>query len=125
MRIFMRLCAPACVMAALIWAPGAGAAASSPVAPPAHGPLRYQLGLAIAQKNAAEISAKGARIGFDFAIAEECQAYSECGSYTRVYGARVIEIEYPDNGGRAGFEAACRARGDSISIVYRDRDVLP
>jgi glycosyl hydrolase family 114 len=85
----------------------------------------HALGLAIAQKNAAEISAKGRRIGFDFAIAEECQAYSECGRYTRAYGRHVIEIEYPDNGGRAGFAAACRARGKRISIVYRDRDVLP
>ena len=83
----------------------------------------HALGLAIAQKNAAEISITGRRIGFDFAIAEECQAYSECGSYTRVYGRHVIEIEYPDNGGHAGFAAACRARGSRISIVYRDRNV--
>jgi hypothetical protein len=85
----------------------------------------HKLGLAIAQKNAAEVTATSRRIGFDFAIAEECQAYSECGSYTRAYGQHVIEIEYPDNGGRAGFTAACRARGDRISVVYRDRDVLP
>jgi hypothetical protein len=85
----------------------------------------HALGLAIAQKNAAEISATGRRIGFDFAIAEECQAYSECGSYTRVYGDHVIEIEYPDNGGVKGFDAACKARGAQISVVYRDRDVLP
>jgi len=85
----------------------------------------HALGLAIAQKNAAEISATGRRIGFDFAIAEECQAYSECGSYTRVYGNHVIEIEYPDNGGLKGFNAACQARGSLISIDYRDRDVLP
>jgi hypothetical protein len=37
----------------------------------------------------------------------------------------VIEIEYPDNGGPAGFAAACRARGKLISIVYRDRGVTP
>jgi hypothetical protein len=84
----------------------------------------HKLGLAIAQKNAAEVTATGKRIGFDFAIAEECQAYSECGSYTRVYGDHVVEIEYPDNGGRANFDAACRARGDRISIAYRDRDVV-
>src|SRR6185437_13890287 len=70
----------------------------------------HALGLAIAQKNAAEISARGRKLGFDFAIAEECQAYSECDSYTRVYGDHVIEIEYPDNGGRAGFTRACGAR---------------
>ncbi len=85
----------------------------------------HALGLAIAQKNAAEISATGRRIGFDFAIAEECQAYSECDRYTRVYGDHVIEIEYPDNGGVANFNAACTARGGQISIIYRDRDVLP
>jgi hypothetical protein len=85
----------------------------------------HKLGLAIAQKNAAEVTAKGKHIGFDFAIAEECQAYSECGSYTRVYGDHVVEIEYPDNGGRANFDAACRARGARISIAYRDRDVVP
>jgi hypothetical protein len=37
----------------------------------------------------------------------------------------MIEIEYPDNGGEKGFAAACRARGAKISVVYRDRDVLP
>ncbi len=82
-------------------------------------------GLAIAQKNAAELAATGRRLGFDFAIAEECQAYDECGSYVRAYGAEVIEIEYPDNGGLANFERACALRGARISIVYRDRNVTP
>jgi Glycoside-hydrolase family GH114 len=85
----------------------------------------HSLGLAIAQKNAAEIAPKGRHIGFDFAIAEECQPYAECGAYTHSYGREVIEIEYPDNGGPANFVAACRARGDRITIVYRDRDVTP
>jgi hypothetical protein len=85
----------------------------------------HALGLAIAQKNGAEIARDGRRLGFDFAIAEECQAYHECGSYTRAYGREVIEIEYPDNGGMAGFSAACRARGRLLSIVYRDRNVAP
>jgi hypothetical protein len=56
---------------------------------------------------------------------EECQPYAECGAYVRAYGREVIEIEYPDNGGLAGFAAACRARGNRISIVYRDRNVTP
>lgn len=85
----------------------------------------HRLGLAIAQKNAAEISARGRRLGFDFAIAEECQAYTECGSYTSAYGREVIEIEYTDNGGEANFRRACRARGREISIVLRDRGVTP
>jgi hypothetical protein len=85
----------------------------------------HRAGLAIAQKNAAGISMRGKKAGFDFAIAEECQAYTECDKYMRAYSDHVIEIEYPDNGGVKGFDAACRARGHRISIVYRDRDVLP
>lgn len=81
--------------------------------------------LAIAQKNAAAAAGAGRRLGFDFAIAEECQAYSECGAYTRVYGREVIEIEYPDNGGAPNFAAACRIRGSQTSIVYRDRNITP
>jgi hypothetical protein len=81
-------------------------------------------GLAIAQKNSAEQSRRGKRAGFDFAIAEECQVYSECGSYTNVYGDQVYEIEYTDNG-RAAFRSACAARGSRISIILRDRDVTP
>jgi hypothetical protein len=83
-------------------------------------------GLAIAQKNAPELGALGrSAIGFDFAIAEECAAYGECGDYTSVYGNQVYEVEYVDNGGLANFEAACRANGARISIAYRDRDVEP
>jgi hypothetical protein len=85
----------------------------------------HALGLAIAQKNAAEVAPAGRRLGFDFAIVEECQPNAECGAYLRAYGREVIEIEYPDNGGLAGFAAACRARGNRISIAYRDRAVTP
>jgi hypothetical protein len=50
-------------------------------------------GLAIAQKNTAELHDRGARVAhFDFAIAEECQVYSECASYTRAYGRHVIVV---------------------------------
>jgi hypothetical protein len=80
--------------------------------------------LAIAQKNAAEVSVRAHRVGFDFAIAEECQVYSECASYTAVYGAHVIEIEYTDDP-HAAFTKACAVRGNTISIVLRDRDVTP
>ena len=81
-------------------------------------------GLAIAQKNAAEIAARGRRLGFDFAIAEECQTYRECDRYLHAYGDEVIEIEYTDAGLR-NFERACALRGTRISIVYRDRNVTP
>lgn len=86
-------------------------------------------GLAVAQKNAAELTDEQIRlVGFDFAVAEECQQYSwgtstECDRYRSVYGDRVIEIEYSD-GGTAAFTAACRERGDQISVLLRDRDVV-
>ena len=64
-------------------------------------------------------------IGFDFAIAEECQAYDECERYTRAYGNQVYELEYADTGGRETFDAACAARGARISITYRDRNLVP
>lgn len=92
----------------------------------------HAIGLAIAQKNASEIAYEGKnQIGFDFAIAEECQRYSgefgakECDDYMHYYGSQVIEIEYDDNGGLTSFNNACTARGAAISITYRDRDVVP
>jgi hypothetical protein len=95
----------------------------------------HKADLAIAQKNAAELAGIGAsQIGFDFAIVEECQVWSECHVYTKTYGNQVYEIEYDDNdkdsNGNAAdpvsfFNAACRARGSTISVIYRDRDVVP
>ncbi|MDW5595342.1 endo alpha-1,4 polygalactosaminidase [Conexibacter stalactiti] len=93
----------------------------------------HAAGVAIAQKNTTELAPVGRAIGFDFAIAEECQVWEECDDYTDVYGALVYEIEYDDNdedpGGRSVapisfFNAACTARGSRISVIYRDRMVL-
>jgi hypothetical protein len=80
--------------------------------------------LLIAQKNAVGLSRRSAAIGFDFAIAEECQVYRECRGYTRAYRRAVIEIEYTDNG-RHAFARACALRGSRISIELVDRDVQP
>ena len=82
----------------------------------------HQAGLAIAQKNTPELSAK--HLGFDFAVAEECEVYRECDAYTKTYGRKVIEIEYTDNG-RQAYERACKARSGDLSIMLRDRDVAP
>jgi hypothetical protein len=84
----------------------------------------HRAGLAIAQKNAAEKTAAGRRAGFDFAVAESCQVYDECDAYTTAYGAEVLEVEYADQGGERNFAAACQARGTTISINYRDRDLV-
>ncbi|KAJ7628537.1 glycoside hydrolase family 114 protein [Roridomyces roridus] len=87
----------------------------------------HSRGLLVAQKNTGgELGSKGkAQAGFDFAVAEECNEYDECGSYTDVYGAKVIEIEYTDaDDASANFKAACKARGSSISVILRDRQVV-
>ena len=83
--------------------------------------------LAIAQKNVAEHSKEGKeQVGFDFAIAEECQLEKECKSYTDVYDNLVFEIEYTDNeDADAVFQAACDDHGSTIAIVYRDRNTVP
>ena len=82
--------------------------------------LAHARGLAVAQKNTADITPEQSReVGFDFAIAEECARYDECGRYRRAYRDHVIAIEYR----RQDFTEACRTLGDEISIVLRDRQV--
>jgi hypothetical protein len=85
----------------------------------------HDRGLAVAQKNTAETTAEQARgVGFDFAVAESCQVHDECDAYTTIYGDHVIEIEYTDDG-EQNFADACSARGAEISVLQRDRDVVP
>lgn len=80
--------------------------------------------LAIAQKNTADLARVGrTRIGFDFAVAEECQVFDECALYAAAYGRHVLEIEYSDNGS-AAFRTACAHRRQRGPVVYRDRDLL-
>jgi Glycoside-hydrolase family GH114 len=80
-------------------------------------------GLAVAQKNAAELSAAGRTdVGFDFAIAEECAVERECDDYMAAYGALVYEIEYTDNP-VAHYRKACAERGATIAVLLRDRAV--
>jgi Glycoside-hydrolase family GH114 len=80
-------------------------------------------GLAVAQKNTAELAPGGRKLGFDFAVAEECQVYDECNAYIAAYQSHVLEVEYTDDGFEA-FTQACRARAHRISIVLRDRDLV-
>lgn len=84
----------------------------------------HQNGLAVGQKNTSELAELGKqRIGFDFAIAEECQEYDECGAYMDAYGDHVIEIEYTDFP-RSNYTAACADQGTRISVILRDRNVV-
>jgi hypothetical protein len=85
----------------------------------------HRLRLAVAQKNTVEMLRKRRWIGFDFVVTEDCERYAECHRYRSAYGSQMIEVEYPDGAGWAGFRAACRKRGDAISIVFRDRNLVP
>ena len=81
----------------------------------------HDAGLAAAQKNAANLSARGPAIGFDFAVAEECARWHECGGYARAYDDHVLVVEYRDQ----DFDRACTRWGDRLSIVRRDVNVSP
>ncbi len=72
-------------------------------------------GLPIAQKNSAEVLPRRADMGTDFAVAEECNRFNECGDFTAVYGDQVYVIEYR----RGDFDNGCRDFPE-LSIVLRD-----
>jgi hypothetical protein len=74
----------------------------------------HRHGLAAAQKNTVELN--GRRLGFDFAIAEECGRWRECAGYKRMYGQHVLAIEYR----RRDMRRTCRV---FRSVVLRDVDV--
>jgi hypothetical protein len=82
----------------------------------------HEQGLAVAQKNTAELGTAGKKeIGFDFAITEDCQARDECGSYAEAFGNDFFQIEYTDE----GFKKSCADRGGRVSVIRRDRNVVP
>ncbi len=76
-------------------------------------------GLPIGQKNSTEVLDQKNAMGTDFAVAEECNRYSECGEYTAAYGDYVIVIEYR----RGDFDAGC-SDFPNLSIVLRDLDLV-
>ncbi|WP_051551281.1 endo alpha-1,4 polygalactosaminidase [Nocardioides sp. URHA0020] len=79
----------------------------------------HRAGLAAGQKNLADLD--GTKVGFDFAVAEECGRYRECGTYVRHYGRHVLAIEYRG----ADFRWTCPAYGARLAVVLRDRDLSP
>ncbi|MEO7093621.1 MAG: endo alpha-1,4 polygalactosaminidase [Polyangiales bacterium] len=76
-------------------------------------------GMAIAQKNSAEIVGRAMELGTDFVVAEECNHYAECQVYRDGYGDHVLVIEYV----RADFTTGC-AMYPGLSIVLRDRNLV-
>lgn len=79
----------------------------------------HRVGLAAGQKNLAGFD--GTRVGFDFAVAEECGRYRECDAYTDAYGDHVLAIEYR----RADFDHTCQEYGERLAVVLRDRALSP
>lgn len=79
-------------------------------------PIAHDNHLAIAQKNSTELLEFRARMGTDFAMAEECSRYNECGDYIDFYDENVLMIEY-----RTGdFNTGCNRYGKTHSIILRD-----
>jgi hypothetical protein len=72
-------------------------------------------GLAIAQKNAAELVGRKAELRTDFVVAEECARYDECDVYIEAYGSHVLMIEYR----REDLVESC-AQYASYPLVLRD-----
>ncbi len=88
----------------------------------------HRVGLAAAQKNTAELGTDGRDlIGFDFAIAESCAVWGECGGYGDVYGDHVLDIEYPEELADAGmtFADVCASSDRAPLTLLRDRDLVP
>lgn len=77
----------------------------------------HAVGLAAAQKNWAEWD--GTTVGYDFAVAEQCAQYRECGRYVDHFGSHVLAVEYHPK----AFRRACRHWSDSIAVVRRDVDL--
>ncbi|SJM62066.1 endo alpha-1,4 polygalactosaminidase [Gulosibacter sp. 10] len=81
----------------------------------------HGLGLAAAQKNAAELAAAGAGAGFDFAIVEECGEYGECQAFLDAYPV-VLDVEYVD-GDR--FAELCASGALPPNAIRRDLALEP
>lgn len=79
----------------------------------------HRQGLAIAQKNTTDLLDHRERIGFDFAVTEECARYKECPDFASAYDGKVFDIEYVTK----DFDTACRTWGKKLSVTLRDRDV--
>ncbi|WP_078612496.1 endo alpha-1,4 polygalactosaminidase [Streptomyces canus] len=78
-------------------------------------------GLAVAQKNTAELVSDRALPGLDFAIAEECAEYDECGTFADAFDDHVLVVEYT----KKGLTTACAGWSSTLSVVRRDEDVVP
>ena len=83
--------------------------------------MAHERGMAAAQKNTPQLPGEVSRerVGFDFAIAEECGRWSECAAYRRAFGRDVLVIEYRAR----DYRRTCRRHGDELAVVLRDLGV--
>lgn len=79
----------------------------------------HDAGLPAGQKNLAGFD--GTKVGYDFAVSEECGQWRECRAYSKVYGDQVIAIEYR----KRGFRRVCRTHGERWPVALRDRALAP
>jgi Glycoside-hydrolase family GH114 len=79
----------------------------------------HRHGLAAGQKNLAGFD--GHRVGYDFAVSEECGRYDECDAYVDDFGDQVLMIEYRAK----DFASTCDGYGATHAVVLRDRDLSP
>jgi hypothetical protein len=79
----------------------------------------HREGLAAAQKNWAGLD--GRTLGFDFAVAEECGRWRECGAYVADFGRRVLVVEYRD----ADLAWTCQRYAGRLAVVRRDLALSP
>lgn len=78
----------------------------------------HAAGLAIAQKNSAELLGRRDEAGFDFAVVEQCAEHDECDDYAEAYGDLVFAVEYDP----AVFDEACEQHPD-LAVVLRDLEL--
>lgn len=84
----------------------------------------HDAGLAVGQKNTAELGSRGAtEIGFEFAVTEECDRFAECDLFTSAYGNHVIDIEYTDDL-RDTFAEACARPSTPPLTILRDHGLV-
>jgi hypothetical protein len=79
----------------------------------------HRHGLTAGQKNLAGFD--GTRIGYDFAVAEECGRYDECRRYVGDFGDQVLMIEYREQ----DFEKTCASFGATHAVELRDLELTP
>jgi len=83
----------------------------------------HSLGLAVAQKNTAELTREHAidQVGFGFAVVEECAECDECMTFRDLYGLAVLAIEYSVE----GMIDACRQMvSGGVPVLRRDRNLV-